>query len=99
MGTITKLETGLSARDMLAFVDELEGGERDLWRVAETGHYDLDCELGAALALRAVEYMKAQGDTHLLSDMLPYMMKRGVRGGIEIGFFAEIGKMLTGAEN
>jgi len=78
--------------ERLPFVKSREGGVgRDFWNVpSTTGDFSVDCELGSALALRALEYISRDTGSSILGWIIQGMIQRGRFSGIEIGFMHAI---------
>lgn len=75
----------------LPFVRDAEPGSKTdgqlcYWHIAETGDWGLDCELGEALARRALSYMRETDYEALLSKVVAGMIDRNKFGGVEVGF-------------
>ncbi len=66
-----------------------------LWSILESGDYAKDCQSGREAARELMNYVAFQGMPNLMPSVASAIAKNGRWGGLEIGFFQEIGETFT----
>ena len=86
----------------LPFVFTPHSGGRDFWRVATTGSYAQDCNVGKVFAREMLEYMEADVlGPSILVWVVREMIKKGPpdagNDGLVVGFISAIGDAAIGS--
>lgn len=95
-------QTGVEIITLLPFVADFEPdrtdsgkSERVFWRVESSGNYRMDLEMGSAMALKALIYMRDFNCPCLLGWIVNSMLtqiKSGKVSGVEVGFMGTIAR-------